>query len=305
MNRRSAIETILYAGAASCCSRLALAGRDEEPNYTVHSDVRLVLLDVSVTEGHQKVVAGLPKQSFRILENGQPQQLTVFENKDIPVTVGLVVDESRSMGPKRADVVTAAEVFIGESNPNDQIFVLNFNDRVRRGLPEGDLFSDDIEELRSALDRGKSEGKTAFNDAIIAGINQLEQGRRQKKTLIVISDGGDNASEHTSADMVAAVEGSVATVYTIGLFDEDDPDRNPGVLRRLAAISGGEAYFPPDSPGTIPVCRKIAKDIRSRYTIGYVPNANNGKGPLRHVTVQVSAPGYAHLHARTRTTYRY
>jgi VWFA-related protein len=305
MNRRSAMTTLLAAGAGSWCSKAALAAPSTSDDFTIHSDVKLVLLDVSVTDSHGRFVSGLPQESFRVLENGRPQQITVFENRDIPVTVGLIVDESRSMTPKRPAAITAAEVFIAESNPNDQIFVLNFNDDVRRGLPASVLFSDRIEELRSALDRGRPQGKTALNDAIIEGIRQLEEGRRQKKMLVVISDGGDNASHHRTLEMFNIVEDSVATIYTIGLFEEEDPDRNPGVLKRLAAVSGGDAYFPPDAAGTIPVCRKIAKDIRARYTVGYVPPAENGKGRIRYVGVEVSAPGQRHLHARTRTRYRY
>ena len=302
MNRRSAIRNLILASAGSCCSRLM---GDDAPNYVIHSEVRLVLLDVSVTNAHGATVSGLPQQSFRVLENGQPQTITIFENHDIPVTVGILVDESFSMAPKRGEVLTAAGIFIKESNPRDQIFVLNFNDVVRRGLPDNELFSDDILELRDALYRGKSEGRTALNDAIVAGLEQLEMGRRDKKTLVVISDGGDNASTHTRRETLDRVETSLATVYTIGLFDEDDPDRDPVLLRRLAAISGGQAYFPPDVSGMIPVCRRIANDIRARYTVGYVPKQENGKGRLRHVEVRVTAPNGARLYARTRTRYWY
>ncbi len=306
MNRRRAITTFLFAGAASSslCSKRSYGARDsEEPNYTIHSDVRLVLLDVSVTDAHGSPVSRLPKESFRVIENSQSQHITVFDNTDVPVTVGLLVDESRSMSPKRAEVLTAAEIFIGESNPLDEIFVLNFNDTVRRGLPDRDLFSGNLTQLRAALYRGRAEGKTALNDALVTGIKQLKEGRREKKTLVVISDGGDNASTHTREQMIGAVEGSLATIYTIGLFDEDDPDRNPGVLKKLAAISGGQAYFPTDTAAMIPTCRKIARDIRSRYTIGYIPQ-ENGKA-LRRIQVYVTALGHKALHARTRAAYRY
>lgn len=309
MNRRLAIKQFLIAGAGSCISSILHGSpateNEEEPNYTIRSESRLVLLDVSVTDSHGAVVSGLSKQSFTVVENGQLQAITVFDNREIPVTIGLVVDESRSMTPKRRDVLTAAQIFIGESNPLDQMFVLNFNDTVRRGLPDKELFSDNIEELRSALGSARPEGRTALYDAVISGIQQLELGRREKKSLVVISDGGDNVSGHSRPEMLAAVENSVATIYVIGLFDEEDTDRNPGVLRRIAQISGGDAYFPENSSGMIPVCRKIAKDVRSRYTIGYVPQAGNGKDELRHVQVRVSASGYARLHARSRTSYRY
>jgi Ca-activated chloride channel family protein len=308
MKRRVAIQHFMGAAAASCLARLLHGGptprNDEEPNYTIRSEARLVVLDVSVTDSHGAIVSGLPKQSFTVLENGRPQPITVFNSREIPVAIGLVVDESRSMTPKRGDVLTAAEVFIEESNPLDQMFVLNFNDTVRRGLPGSQLFSDNVRELRAALDRGRAEGKTALNDAVIAGIQQLELGRREEKCLVVISDGGDNASGHSRHEMLAAVENSIATIYSIGLFDEDDTDRNPGVLRRMAQISGGEAYFPENPSGMIPICRKIAKDLRSRYTIAYVPQPANGKA-LRHLEVRVLAPDHTRLRARSRTYYRY
>jgi len=298
---------IVIPGATLLFFGLGLrAGNPEESNagFTIRSDVRLVLLDVSVKDRSGGLVSGLSKQDFTVVENGHPQPISVFANDDLPVTVGIVVDESASMRPKRVDVLTAALTFIQESNAHDEIFVLNFNDTVKRGLPDGMLFSDDVAQLKAALYRGVPQGRTALNDAVIAGLNQLERGRRDKKTLVVISDGGDNISEHTRKQMLATVEGSIATVYTIGIYDADDPDRNPGVLRELAKISGGEAYFPESLANLAPVCRRIAKDIRARYTIGYIPPSDNG-GTLRHISVKVSAPGHEKLSAHTRTSYRY
>ncbi len=306
MKRRCALKQLMGAGAVSVFSGFLRGNTDagEEPNYTIRSESRLVLLDVSVKDSRGALVPGLTRECFHVTENGRAQPITVFDNKDIPVTAGLLVDESRSMTPKRADVLVAAETFVRLSNPRDEIFVLNFNDTVRRGLPEGELFSDDPRELRQALHRGKPEGKTALNDALVDGLQQLELGRRDKKTLVLVSDGGDNASSHNRADVLRMVERSIATVYAIGIYDEEDPDRNPGLLKHLAAISGGEAYFPADPRGVIPVCERIAKEVRSRYTVGYVPKPDNGTG-LRRVHVQVSTPDHRPLHARTRTGYWY
>jgi Ca-activated chloride channel family protein len=139
----------------------------------------------------------------------------------------------------------------------------------------------------------------------VAGLRQLEFGKRDKKTLVVISDGGDNASKHNRRDTFEIVQNSIATIYAIGLFDPDDPDRDPGILQRLAHISGGEAYFPPNPSAMVPVCRRIAKDIRTRYTIGYLPPSENTSGPLRSVRVRVSAPDLGRLVVRTRGHYRY
>jgi VWFA-related protein len=223
----------------------------------------------------------------------------------MPVTVGLIVDESRSMAPKRVAVLTAALIFISESNPKDEIFVLNFNDDVKPGLLAPTLFSDDIQELRAGLLRGVSEGRTVLNDAVVAGLAQLELGTRDKKTLVLISDGGDNASTHTRRETMDRVERSAATIYTIGLYDADDPDRDPGILRQLAGISGGEAYFPPTPAETGPACRRIAHDIRARYTLGYIPPPGKSTNTLRSIQVRASALGHPKLIARTRSRYRY
>jgi len=304
MNRRLAATIPVLASAALFFPGL-LSGGPDEPGFTIRSDVRLVLLDVSVKDRAGALVSGLSKESFAVRENGRPQTITVFANEDLPVTVGIVVDESASMRSKRTEVLTAAMTFVKESNAQDEIFILNFNDKVKRGLPEGVLFSDNTQQLRDALYRGAPQGKTAFNDAVIAGLKQLQLGRRDKKTLVVISDGGDNASQHTRKEMLAMADGSIATIYTIGIYDADDPDRDPGILRELARISGGEAYFPESLDDMVPVCQRIAKDIRARYTLGYVPKADNGAGSLRHISVHVSAPGRGKLTAHTRTSYRY
>ena len=304
MNRRAAIRNLLVAGAGSFLGRLLKGAADNPPDFVIHSDVRLVLLDVSVKDHAGGWVAGLSKDDFRVDENGRRQDITVFADNDIPVTVGILVDNSRSMTPKRAEVLAAASTFITESNPHDEIFVLNFNDTVKPGLPKGVLFSDDVLQLRAALSRGFPEGRTALNDAVVDGLRQLQQGKRDKKTLVLISDGGDNASRTKRGEMINLVEGSLATIYTIGLFDTGDMDKDPGILKKLAKITGGVAYFPDGADDMIQACHRIAKDIRTRYTLGYPPLASNG-GPLRHIHVHVSAPGRAGLIARTRMTYRY
>jgi Ca-activated chloride channel homolog len=307
MERRRAIRNLIFGVTASFFPD-ALNGwqrEEDQQSYVIRSEVRLVLLDVSVKDHDGALVAGLSKSNFEVFENGVLQPITVFANSDVPVTVGILVDESRSMSPKRTEVLVAAEMFIAESNPKDEIFVLNFNDTVKRGLPGDVTFTDNIQQLRAALNRGVPEGRTALNDAIMDGLKQLELGRRDKKSLIVVSDGGDNASHHTRREMFDTVERSIATIYTIGLFEAGDPDQDTGILKQLAKMSGGEAYFPDEPESMLAVCRGIAKGIRTRYTIGYVPAVRNGTGTLRRIRVSVSAAGRARLTAHTRTRYRY
>jgi Ca-activated chloride channel family protein len=201
------------------------------------------------------------------------------------------------------EVLAAAEAFIAESNRKDELFVLNFNDVVMPGLPHGVSFSGNPEHLRSAVIRAVPEGKTALNDAVVEGLARLKKGSRDKKALMLISDGGDNSSTHKAREVIDAIERSTATVYAVGLFDKDDPDRDPVLLKQLAHISGGESFFPEKASEMTGICRAIAKEIRTRYTVGYVPDERGGS--RRQVQVRVSAPGRSGLVAKSRTTYRY
>jgi len=278
--------------------------KPESQDYTIRTTSRLVLLDVSVKDPKGGFIAGLKKDNFKVFENGKQQEISEFADADIPVTVGLAVDESGSMSPKRTEVIAAALAFIQSSNPQDEVFVINFNEKARRGLPEIQLFSDNVDQLKAALWRGRAEGRTALYDAIEMGLQQLNMGRRDKKTLVVISDGGDNVSVHKFRDVMNDVLASLTTIYTIGIFDQDDPDRNPGVLKQLSQVSGGEAFFPQTLEEVTPICQQIAKDIRTRYTIGYIPSEEGGKG-VRHIKVAAANENGQRLNVRTRTGYIY
>lgn len=306
MKTRPAMFTLLLLGSAAAFAfRIAQDPASAgDKDFTIRSDVRLVLLDVSVRDASGGFVSGLTKDNFTVYEDGKPQEITQFANQDIPVSVGVVVDESGSMRPKRPETITAAMTFIQSSNPHDEVFVINFNEKVYHGLPDTVLFTDNTKLLRQALWGTAPEGRTALYDAIFASLHQLEMGRRDKKTLVLISDGGDNVSTHTRKEVQRKVDESLATIYTVGIFDSDDPDKNPDVLRWLANVSGGVAYFPEKLEGIVPVCRQIAKDIRTRYTIGYVP-AEGKPGVLRHIKVVASSPDHAKLIARTRSQYTY
>src|SRR5579871_3215869 len=262
-SRRLTIRSWIVTGAVAFLPAAWALPQQDQPDFTIHSDVRLVVLDVGVKDHKGGLVSGLSKDNFTILEDGRPQPIQVFVTEDAPVTVGILVDESFSMRPKRNAVLTAAQLFVEASNPADEIFVLHFNEKVSRGLPTPQLFSGDPNQLYKALQRGVPEGKTALHDAVVQGLEQLKLGKYDKKALVLVSDGGDNASEHSRAQMLDEATRSSATIYTIGIYEPDDPDRNPGILRELSRISGGEAFFPASPPDTLPVCRKIARDIRS------------------------------------------
>jgi VWFA-related protein len=271
--------------------------------YTVKVDVNMVVLSAIAQDRKNVLVSGLGKDDFQVYEDGLLQQIKLFSHEDIPVTVGLVIDNSGSMTPKRADVIAAALAFARSSNPKDQMFVVNFNEKVSFGLPDNTPFTDQTSQLEVALSRIAANGETALYDAIVAALEHLKQGTRDKKVLIVISDGGDNASQHKLADIMALAGQPDATIYTIGIFDEQDPDRNPGVLRQLARNTGGEAFLPESLKDVAPICERIAHDIRNQYTLAYVPTNKKRDGAYRVIQVKAIAPGRGRLSVRTRTGY--
>ena len=269
--------------------------------YTISDNVNMVVLDVSVRNSSGSYVRGLDKADFHIFEDHASRQISQFTSVDTPVTVGLVVDNSGSMLRKRAEVITAGLAFARQSNPDDEFFVVNFNNSVLRGLPEKMLFTDNLQALRSALFFGQPKGQTALYDAVAYSLRHLEFSRQERRALIVVSDGGDNVSRTGLAELMRLIEASRATVYTVGLFDPEANDLNPGVLRRFAGVSGGE-YFQPSLNEVLPVFDKISRDIRNRYTLAFVPDEINDKRSIRNVKVTAHENGRKLL-VRTRTAY--
>jgi Ca-activated chloride channel family protein len=271
--------------------------------YTINVDVNMVVLHATARERKGVLVSGLNKDDFQVYEDGVLQPIKYFGHEDIPVTVGLVVDNSGSMMPKRADVIAAALAFARSSNPQDQMFVVKFNEKVSFGLPDNIPFTDQVAQLQLALSRTAPGGETALYDAVVAASEHLKKGTRDKKVLIVISDGGDNASKHKLTEIMALAGKPDVIIYTIGIFDEQDGDRNPGVLKRLAKNTGGEAFLPESLKDIVPICERIAHDIRNQYTLAYIPTNRKKDGTYRVIQVKASAPGRGRLSVRTRTGY--
>jgi VWFA-related protein len=266
--------------------------------YKISVNVDLVVLHATVRDRQGAFVSDLGKEDFAVFEDGKSQAIRSFSHEDIPVTVGLVIDHSGSMKPKIAEVVSAARSFVQTSNPQDRLFVVNFNERVTLGLPDTVSFTNRIDQLEFAISSTPADGMTALYDATIQGLDRFQAGSRDKGALIVVSDGGDNASKHTLDQLIKLAEQSSVVIYTIGVFDEDDVDRNPGVLRRLAWTTGGEAFFPDKLDDVVAICERIAHDIRNQYTIGYVSSNVEKPGAFR--TIRVTA---GKLVVRTRSGY--
>jgi VWFA-related protein len=276
--------------------------RDPEP-FRISMDVALVVLHATVIDRQGGFVSDLTQQDFEVLEDGKPQQIRVFTNEDVPVTVGLVVDHSSSMKPKLPEVSAAARTFVKLSNREDEMFVVNFNEHVSLGLPAKVRFTDSVAQLQDAITAAPADGRTALYDAIAKALDELQAGSRDKKVLIVVSDGGDNASALSQAQVMRLAGQSSAVIYTIGIFDEDDEDRNPGMLRHLAQVTGGEAFLVEQVSEVEAISKRIARDIRHQYTIGYVPAAVTRDGASHIIRVHAHAKGRERLSVRTRTSY--
>jgi len=271
--------------------------------FRISADVERVVLPVTVLDRQDRIVPNLTRDSFRIYDDGRLEAVHDFFYRDIPLTVGLVMDSSTSMLPKRTSAILAALSFVRLSNPEDQAFVVNFNEKVSFGLAE--KFSADPARLRDAFLELPCQGRTALYDAVVAATEHLSRGTRDKKALIVVSDGGDNASRHRLRETMEALQRSEAIVYTIGLYDADDPDRNPAVLKQLARPTGGEAFFP-ENPRDLPdILAHVAKVLRSQYTITYKPAAEAHDGRYHRIRVTATEPASGHrLEVRTRAGYQ-
>ena len=276
--------------------------RQDEPS-TIRVNVDVVVLHASTRTRKGVLVSGLDKKDFQVYEDGVLQEIKSFSHDDIPVTVGLVVDSSGSMRPKHAEVIAAALAFVRSSHPDDQMFVVTFNENVSFGLPGNTPFTDQAAQLQVALSRILPNGKTALYDAVAAALQHLRKGKRDKRVLIVVSDGADNSSQHQLEQIMTMAGQSDAIIYTIGLFEQDDPDKNPGVLKRLARATGGEAFLPESVKEVVPVFERIAQDIRNQYTITYTPANRRQDGTYRAIRVNAAAPGQGRISVRTRSGY--
>ncbi len=272
-------------------------------DFKLSVDVDLVIFNVTVTDSKAHAVKGLSKENFRIVEDGQEQTVQFVRPEDIPATVGLVIDNSGSMRRKRSDVIDAAMAFAESSNPQDEIFIVNFNERVLMGLPVGLPFTSDLNQLRAALANTRAEGKTALYDAVTAALKHLEEGSLQRKALVLISDGGDNASGATESSALAMAGQSNATIYTIDIDDPDDKDQNPKTLQDLAKLTAGEAYRAKSLDELPGIWRKIAGGIRDQYTIGYVSKNRTQDGVFRSVKVVATSKDGKPLRVRSRKGY--
>jgi Ca-activated chloride channel homolog len=304
---------VAVAAPAQNAAPVDAQGAPTHREYTIAVDVNMVVLHATVIDSKGRMINGLRKESFTVYENGVAQKLSVFSQADIPVTIGIVIDDSGSMREKRAAVNAAALTFVKTSNPQDQVFIVNFNDNWYLDTP-GD-FASNIEELKSALDKIDSRGGTAMRDAVYASLDHMKLANRDKKVLLVITDGEDNGSRYTIEEVTKYLQRGNTLLYSIGLLGEGEPGglfkvRGAGpkrarkVLEALSEVSGGQAFFPKSLEEVESTCVQIARDIRNQYTLAYYPTNAKKDGTFRPVRIEARpVRGSERLTVRSRPGY--
>jgi VWFA-related protein len=268
----------------------------QDRDYMLNVDVQLVQLPVSVVDKEGRLVDGLARDRFQVFEDGVQQQISLFKHEDIPLSVGLVIDNSGSMRNKRERVNSAALTFVRESNPDDETFIVTFDNDA---YLEQD-FTGSIDDLITALAHLETRGETALYDAVNLSVDHLRGGKRDKKAILLVSDGEDNSSKYSMGKVVEALRQSRVTLYAIGLLQENDQyggllktpssKKAKEALKQFAETTGGQAYFPKSVDEVADLCKHIAHDLRSHYTIGYTPSNKKLDGSWRSVKVKVNPP---------------
>jgi VWFA-related protein len=261
------------------------------------------VLPVRVTNAKGDFVPGLSADNFRVYDEGRQQRITLFQQQDTPVTVGLVVDHSSSMGRNLDGVVAAIVSFAQSSNPQDEMFVVDFSDAVSIEMPSQEPFTHDPAELAKAISSVSANGATALYDAVYEALKHLELTDRDHKALIIVSDGADNASKHRYAEVLALARQSQAVVYSIGLIDAPDQEVDRHVLQRLSDDTGGMAFFPEGNETVGTVSARIARVLREQYTLGFAPDRTGNERLFRKVQVKIAASGMGKILVHTRPGY--
>jgi VWFA-related protein len=297
--------SILVFGVALLTSGFSL-GVSAQDRPTFKANAELVVLHVSVRDRSGRYITGLAKEAFTVIDDAKPQTLEMFSADEVPATVGFLIDNSNSMRPNRERVVASAVAFAGHSHPQDEIFALTFNEAVQEAWSPKVVSEINPAEFASAMSASiVARGMTAIYDGIMSGLSRLERAKHTRQVLIVVSDGGDNASRSKLEDTLSRVHDSDATIYTVALVDPLVKDGNPRLLRRLARLTGGEAYQPRRVDDVPEAFQRISKDIRSAYTLAYVPTKGESDSAHRRRTVKVyvrSQDGRV-LSVRTRDGY--
>jgi Ca-activated chloride channel family protein len=265
---------------------LPLKGQDSPAPFVLSVNSDFMELHVSVVDEKDRNVGGLTMENFKITENGIPQPITIFKHEDIPVSLGLVIDNSRSIEPRKARLDAATLAFVRQSHPDDESFVVHFDFDARL---ERD-FTTKISDLEATLAASKPFGQTAIYDALMLALDQMQKANHQKKALLLVTDGLDNVSHATFAQVLEAVKHSRVAVIVVGLLSAAEGEKAEATLTQIAEASGGRAYFPDDVEQARVMMERAAHDLRTQYTIGYVPSDPAHDGSWRSVRVEIIPP---------------
>jgi len=306
-HRRSAlflVAPIVLAVSGMSPSAFTSPGQSQtEQQKPISVISELVVVPVSVTDTRGNFVPGLSREDFRVHEDNHPREIALFEHEDTPATVGLLVDHSGSMGSKLPDIATAVSGFTHASDPRDEMFVVDFGDEVTVELPGGKPFTSSAADIETAILGVSAQGRTALYDAVAAGLNHLRLAHWQKRALIIVSDGGDNASWYKYPQILEWARQSQVVIYSIGLVDERGEEENPRVLDKLCQDTGGIAFFPGSGSAIMDSTARISRDLREQYILGFVPEARVEPDAFHKIQVQVVATQHGKLHVRTRPGY--
>lgn len=314
MRRRSNSNLwVISAAVAALAVPVFLAGQEKPPvqagakqeaeqDAVFSSDTRLVPLNVTVTEKSGHLVTNLPQSAFTVLENGLPQAIKIFKSEDVPVSIGLIIDNSGSMRDKRQAVESATLTLVKSSNPQDEAFVVNFNDEAYLDTPD---LTSDIKVLEQALTKINAKGGTAMRDALRMSMEELrKKAKRDKKVLLIVTDGNDNASTETLEAVVRDAQQSDVLIYAIGLLSQEERKEARAAKRALDLLvtsTGGQVFYPNSVTEVEGIAKEVARDIRSQYTIAYTPSNSVLDGTFRSIKVVVK--GRNNPIARTRMGY--
>jgi VWFA-related protein len=291
------------AGLTAIAAVALLAEQKDQTVPTFSVGTRLVVCHTTVMDKTGHLITSLTKDQFTVFENGVPQEIKEFKREDVPVSMGLIIDNSGSMREKRAKVEAASLALVKDSNPDDEVFVVNFNDEAYLDLPHGKDFTSDIKEMEEALTRIDSRGGTAMRDAIRMSIDHLkEKAHKDKKVLVVVTDGNDNSSVITLENLVKAAQQSETLIYGVGLLGDEERReavRAQRALKSLAEATGGAVFFPKDLNEVDKIAHQVAHDIRNQYTIEYSPSNTTMDGTFRQIKIAVKAPGNPTVRSRS------
>jgi VWFA-related protein len=289
--------------AAALLAQQAAPPIDDGKPAIFRLDTRIVVCHTTVIDKAGHLVTNLPQSAFTVFENKVKQEIRRFRREDVPVSLGLVIDNSGSMRNRIAQVKAASLALVKESNPADEVFVVNFNDSAYLDNPKDKPFTSDIKELEAALAKIDTRGGTAMRDAIHMSIDHLKGGHRDKKVLVVITDGNDNSSIVAMDAIMKSAHKSDVLIYGVGLLSEEEhreATRARKALNDLAEATGGKTFFPKDVAEVDAIARQVAHDIRNQYVIEYSPTNSNMDGTFRSIKITAKAPGTT---VRTRSGY--